>query len=85
MSGTLTELGPDPVERPRHYEGDGEVDCARAARSMAAGYDRADAPCEMAYWALAALKYVWRAPLKGGAEDFAKARECLRLAEEAGR
>lgn len=70
------DVMPDPVN-PAHYEGDGEVDCARAMESMAAGYDRAGVKCAEAYWALSALKYLWRAPLKNGAEDLAKAARCV--------
>ena len=73
----------DPVDAPDHYAGDGEVDCMRAMRSMAAGYDSAEVPSEVSYWCLTAIKYVWRAPLKHGAEDVRKARRCLEYALEA--
>lgn len=71
---------PDPVKAPAHYAGDGEVDCMRAMRSMAAGYDEAEVPAGVSYWMLSALKYVWRAPLKNGAEDVRKAIQCLEYA-----
>lgn len=34
------------------------------------------------YWCGAALKYLWRWPLKNGLEDLRKARECIDLAIE---
>lgn len=73
----------DEVHCPAHYAGDGEVDCKRAMRSMAAGYDRAGVRTEAAYWSIAALKYLWRWPLKGKAKDLAKAGECIALAQAA--
>ena len=74
--------GADPVTSPAHYAGDGEVSCMRAMRSMAAGYDSAEVPAMASKWCLDALKYVWRAPLKGGAQDIRKARRCLAYALE---
>lgn len=71
---------PDPVKAPAHYAGDGGVDCARAMRSMAAGYDEAGVPAGVSYWMLSALKYVWRAPLKNGGQDVRKAMQCLEYA-----
>lgn len=71
---------PDPVKAPAHYAGDGEVDCMGAMRSMAAGYDEAEVPAGVSYWMISALKYVWRAPLKNGAEDIRKAIRCLEYA-----
>ena len=65
----------DNVDRPMHYEGDGEVDAHRAITSMLAG-----ASAEVSWWCAGAFKYVWRAPLKGGAEDIRKARRCLEFA-----
>lgn len=78
------EVASDPVRSPAHYAGDGEVDCARAMRSMAAGYDEAGAPCIDAYWALSALKYLWRAPLKGVEQDYRKAARCCEYAARGG-
>lgn len=79
----MDEKGSDPVKAPVHYAGDGEVDCKRAARSMAEGYDRAGVSTEAAYWSIAALKYLWRWPLKGKAQDLEKAGECIELAHSA--
>lgn len=71
----------DEVRCPAHYAGDGEVDCKRAMRSMAAGYDKSTASTACRYWAIAAFKYLWRWPLKGKPlEDLRKARECIDLA-----
>ena len=79
----IDEKGSDPVKAPGHYAGDGEVDCKRAVRSMAEGYDRAGVRIEAAYWSIAALKYLWRWPLKGEAQDLEKAGECIALAHAA--
>lgn len=59
---------------PSHYAGDGEVDAARALRSMMDGFDGG---AEAAYWWGCAMKYLWRWPRKNGAEDLLKCRECL--------
>lgn len=73
----------DEVRCPAHYAGDGEVECKRAMRSMAAGYDKSTASTACRYWAIAAFKYLWRFPLKGKPlEDLRKARECIDLAIE---
>lgn len=79
-----TEQRFDEVKCPAHYAGDGEVECKRAMRSMAAGYDKSTASTACRYWAIAAFKYLWRFPLKGRPlEDLKKARECIDLAIEA--
>lgn len=65
------------VTAPPHYAGDGAIECRRAQLSMAAGYDRAACPSCVAHWALTAVKYLWRAPLKNGLQDYRKAREYL--------
>lgn len=70
----------DPVSAPKHYSGDGHIECKDAMRSMLAGYDRADAKSAVAYWLTTALKYIWRAPLKNGLQDLKKARECIDIA-----
>lgn len=75
----------DPVKAPAHYAGDGEVDCRRAMRSMAVGYDAAEVSATVAYWCMTALKYIWRAPLKHGVQDLEKARQCLGYALDAHR
>ena len=79
----MTESRHDPVHDPAHYAGDGRVGCKRAMLAMAAGYDRARVPSAASYWAIAAVKYLWRWPLKGGVQDLEKARECVGLATEA--
>ncbi len=72
---------PDEVTAPAHYAGDGSVTCKDAVASMAAGYDKGGVTSAQAYWSIAALKYLWRWPLKGSPlKDLKKARECLDLA-----
>lgn len=70
----------NPVSAPKHYIGDGHIECKDAMRSMLAGYDRANAKSAVAYWMTTALKYIWRAPLKNGLQDLKKARECIDIA-----
>lgn len=72
-------------ENPEHYKGDGIVSCARAMRSMLAGWGRGDdVPFECAYWATCALKYLWRFPIKGRPrEDLMKAVDCANKALDA--
>lgn len=65
------------VTAPPHYAGDGTIECSRAQLSMSAGYDRAASPSCIAHWALTAVKYLWRAPLKNGLQDYKKAREYI--------
>lgn len=62
------------VTDPAHYAGDGEVDCARALRSM---MDGCGIEPMLGYWWGCIFKYVWRWPKKNGIEDLRKARECL--------
>lgn len=75
-------------ENPEHYQGDGVVSCSRAMRSMLAGWemtrDGEGVPLECAYWALSALKYLWRFPLKARPrEDLMKAIDCANKALDA--
>lgn len=66
---------------PKHYMGDGRITCADAMRSMTFG---CGLPPMASYWWGCALKYLWRCPNKGGAEDIEKAIDCLqKLKEEA--
>lgn len=77
---------PDPVTAPKHYAGDGFVDCKRAMKSMHAGWDLAHFANEsdLFFYVSCAFKYIWRFPLKdsedGGLQDLKKARECLDIA-----
>ena len=59
------ELEVDPVN-PNHYNPIFSVDLEKHINKMP-------------YFAGAALKYLWRAPSKGGVEDLDKARKCLQL------
>lgn len=73
-------------EQPGHYEGDGVVSAARALRSMARGWEQApeQPPTTACFWAMSALKYLWRWPLKGHpGEDLAKALDCCQRALDA--
>lgn len=75
---TRREQGID--EMPRHYQGDGEVSCMRAMRSMNA--DSHLMP-DAAYWRGCAFKYLWRFERKNWTEDVDKAIDCLqRLRKE---
>lgn len=78
-----TGRGPEAVDHPAHYAGDGEVECMDAINSMLAGYEEGDASMAVAYWCATALKYLWRWPLKGGRQDLEKAAQCVRYALDA--
>lgn len=75
----------DPVDgrpTPGHYEGDGEVTCERALRSMT--WLSTLPPMQLWWWGCA-FKYIWRWPWKNGADDLRKAHDCIgRLLKEAG-
>lgn len=64
----------DEVREPRHYRGDGSIECMDAMRSMMAD---APVPAYAAFWWGAAFKYVWRWPWKNGRRDLEKARRCI--------
>ena len=64
----------DERPNPGHYEGDGEVSCARALRSMLHGVKLA--PIAIWWWACA-FKYLWRWVWKNGVKDLMKARDCI--------
>ena len=69
-------------ENPGHYRGDGIVSCSRAMRSMYAPWG--NVPISCSYWAVTALKYLWRFPLKGHPkEDLMKAVDCAQRALDA--
>ena len=59
------DLAIDPVN-PNHYNPIFSVDLEKHISKMP-------------YFAGAALKYLWRAPIKNGVEDLDKARKCLQL------
>ncbi len=67
----------DLVDKPRHYAGDGVVDCFRASRSMFHGYERIGA-FEAIFW-FNAFKYLWRWKLKGGLTDLHKCKRMIDL------
>jgi hypothetical protein len=60
----------DPVARPSHYAGQGEIECITVLEQLAnAGHD---------FRALNAIKYLWRYTRKGGLQDVRKAIWYLR-------
>lgn len=68
-----------PVKAPRHYAGDGEIECMDALKSM---FHNANSPeagltPTMVYWWGCAFKYLWRWPWKNGRQDIEKAIQCL--------
>ena len=65
---------PDEIKRPRHYMGDGNIECMDARRSMMTG---ADVTNEQAFWWGNAFKYLWRWPRKNGRADLLKAQRCI--------
>ena len=67
----------DLVDKPRHYEGDGLIDCFRACRSMFHGHDRIGT-WEAIFW-FNAFKYLWRWKLKGGLTDLQKCKRMIDL------
>ena len=64
----------DIIKSPRHYLGNGEIECKDAMSSMMEG---ADVTNQQAYWWGCALKYLWRWPWKNGSQDIMKAIQCL--------
>lgn len=70
----------DPVKAPRHYAGDGKIECKHAMRSMT---HEVTMDAYAAHWWQEAFKYVWRWPHKNGLQDIDKAIESLTLLREA--
>lgn len=64
----------DVITFPRHYMGNGEVECMDAMESMMYG---ADVDNYQAFWWGAAFKYIWRWPWKNKRQDIEKAIRCL--------
>jgi len=62
------------ISHPRHYQGNGKVECMDALNSML--YD-VNMTGSQAYWSGCVLKYLWRWSWKNGLEDLKKARQCL--------
>lgn len=70
----------DYINHPEHYTA-GDVECIDAIESMLCGYENT----AQGWLAAQIVKYVWRAPLKGKADDLRKARVYLdRLARKMG-
>lgn len=67
----------DAVSHPRHYAGDGSVECMEAMRSMMSAAPDGKVKGAKTYWWGCAFKYLWRWPLKNGPEDLMKAAQCI--------
>ena len=70
----------DLVKNPRHYEGDGKIQCKDAMKSMVHGIRM---PLEIGYWWITSLKYIWRWPHKNGEQDIDKAIQSLQYLKRA--
>lgn len=68
------------VSSPKHYAGNGVIECKDALRSMLSADAQLDS--ETIYWWGCSLKYLWRWPLKNGIEDIDKAIQCLQYMKE---
>lgn len=69
LCGKQNDAEANAVNHPSHYTA-GEVECIDAIRSMLGdGF--------IDYCRGNVVKYLWRAPLKGGLEDYRKARQYL--------
>ena len=70
-----------PVKAPKHYAGDGEVECRRALKSM---LHKAESVlnADTIYWWGCAFKYLWRWPWKNGIQDIEKAMQCIEYMKE---
>lgn len=77
----------DDVSYPRHYQGDGMIECMDAARSMmtdvycvqpqADDLEAIHIPPIGFYWWGCAFKYLWRWIWKNGVKDLKKCRQCI--------
>lgn len=76
LGANFVRKDPSIESMPLHYRGDGIVSCQRAERSMLAPTEGLLTPMQVK-WLTDAFEYVWRAPLKNGAEDIDKAIDCL--------
>lgn len=73
-TATMSRQENDTVASPRHYAGDGRIECMAAMRSMMHG---AEVEASAAYWWGCAFKYLWRWLRKNGVEDLRKCRQCI--------
>ena len=73
-TATMSRQENDTVASPRHYAGDGRIECMAAMRSMMHG---AEVGAPAAYWWGCAFKYLWRWLRKNGVEDLRKCRQCI--------
>lgn len=63
---------------PKHYQGDGTVDCSWAMESMFVPVEN-KLDGSVFFWWGNAFKYLWRWPLKNGKEDLQKCERCIEL------
>lgn len=61
---------------PKHYAGNGIIECMDAIESMLEGNAPEVSNVE-AYWQASTLKYLWRYSNKGELDDLYKANVCL--------
>lgn len=64
----------DMVHHPRHYMGDGKIECKDAVKSMMHGADITNNQAGL--WYLA-FRYLWRWPWKNGIQDLEKCKQCI--------
>lgn len=69
----------DDISNPIHYNGDGEVPCKRAMKSMLSVTPEWMSH-ETSYWWTCALKYIWRWPNKNRIKDLLKAKQSIAYA-----
>ena len=69
----------DDISNPVHYNGDGEVPCKRAMKSMLSVAPKWMSH-ETSYWWTCALKYIWRWPNKNRIKDLLKAKQSIEYA-----
>lgn len=69
----------DDISNPVHYNGDGEVPCKRAMKSMLSVAPKWMSH-ETSYWWACALKYIWRWPNKNRIKDLLKAKQSIEYA-----
>ena len=69
-----------PVKAPKHYAGNGKIECKDALESML--YPTGITKPIVNYWWGCAFKYLWRWPLKNGRQDIEKCIQCLEYLKE---
>lgn len=67
----------DIVSNPRHYLGDGTIDCMTAMKSMMTDTSNTISSLQSYYWGCA-FKYIWRWVWKDNVQDLKK---CIKYLE----